>query len=93
MTKRFCLPAIAALFLACGAFAQAQADAPKASPMPAPEAGPATVFTYGKENPDCSEWTNACQTCKRDDKGAPQCSTAGIACTPALIVCKAGKAK
>ncbi len=70
-------------------FARAQADSPVAAPLPPPAAPPASVFAYGKENPDCQEWTNSCQTCTRDDKGAPQCSTAGIACTPALLVCRA----
>ncbi len=92
MKTRRLLPLVALTFLALGAVSRAQADAPRAEPMPAPEAGPATVFTYGKENPDCVEWTNACQTCKRDDKGAPQCSTAGIACTPGAMVCRATKA-
>jgi hypothetical protein len=93
MKNRLTLPLVALAFLALGAVSRARADAPRAEPMPAPEAGPATVFTYGKENPDCVEWTNACQTCTRDDKGAPQCSTAGIACTPGALVCRMTKAK
>ncbi len=93
MTRRFLPPAAAALFLGAGALAAAQADAPKPEPLPPPEAGPATVFTYAADNPDCVEWTNACQICNRDARGAAQCSTSGIACVPGAIVCRATRPK
>jgi len=64
-------------------------------PAVSPGAGPslATVFAFGADNPDCLEWGNACQICKRDDAGAPQCSTSGIACTPGETLCKSAKPK
>jgi hypothetical protein len=83
----------AALALTFGALAPAHADEPKATPIPPATTGPATVFTYARENPECSEWTNACQTCTRDEKGAPQCSTPGIACTPGVLTCRVKKGK
>ena len=70
----------------------ARADEPKATPLPAPVSGPATVFSFGKENPDCGEWTDACRVCIRGADGAPHCSTPGIACTPGAPVCRARKA-
>jgi hypothetical protein len=84
---------LAALALTLGALAPAHADEPKATPIPPATTGPATVFTYARENPECSEWTNACQTCTRDEKGAPQCSTPGIACTPGVLTCRVKKGK
>jgi hypothetical protein len=53
----------------------------------------ATLFSFGKDNPDCTEWTNACQVCARGDDGEPKCSTAGIACAPAALVCNVRKPK
>lgn len=95
MSHRLPVAAVIA-FLAFGALACAQ-DAP---PAPAAESGAsapspdaATLYAFGRDNPDCREWSNACQTCARDDRGAAQCSTAGIACTPQPPVCKAGAAK
>ena len=81
-----------AVVLLGGAYVAALADGSKGR-MPAPGASPASVFTYGRENADCTEWTNACQICTRDDQGAPQCSTPGIACTPGVMVCRVKKAK
>ena len=77
-----------ALVLLGGAWLTASADAPKALAVPKSAVGPATVFTFAKENPDCAEWTNACQVCTRGGDGAPQCSTPGIACTPGALVCR-----
>lgn len=62
------------------------ADAPKGADPALP-----TVQGYGARNPDCQEWSDACHTCARDDKGATQCSTPGVACTPGAIVCNAQK--
>jgi hypothetical protein len=70
----------------------ALADEPRVRPLPAPVAGPATVFTFGRENPDCGEWTDACHVCTRAADGTPQCSTPGIACTPSVPVCRTRKA-
>ena len=63
------------------------ADLPEA-PAPAPEGVPATVFSFGRENPTCGEWTNGCQVCTRPAAGEMQCSTPGIACTPGPPVCR-----
>jgi len=67
------------------------ADEPRAPALPAPEGVPATVFSFGKENPDCVEWTNACQICTRSSAGEMQCSTPGIACTPGVPICRVRK--
>jgi hypothetical protein len=80
----------AVALLAC--LTLAHADEPKANPMPKPVGTPASVHNFGRENPDCDEWTNACQVCKRDATGAAQCSTVGIACTPGIPICRAKKA-
>ena len=90
MTVRFPL-ALAAL-LCCLSLQTAGADEPRAHAMPKAEGTPATIFSFGRENPTCTEWTNACQVCTRSATGEPQCSTAGIACTPGVPVCKAKKA-
>ena len=58
---------------------------------PAPESAPATVFSFGRENPTCGEWTNGCQICTRPAAGEMQCSTPGIACTPGPPVCRVKK--
>jgi len=71
--------------------AAAFADEPRSRAMPAPEGTPATVFSFGKENPDCMEWTNACQICTRSAAGETNCSTPGIACTPGVPVCRVRK--
>ena len=66
------------------------ADLPEA-PAPAPEGAPATVFSFGRDNPTCGEWTNGCQICTRPAAGEMQCSTPGIACTPGPPVCRLKK--
>ena len=70
----------------------ALADEPRVRPLPTPVLGPATVFTFGRENPDCGEWTDACHVCTRAADGRPQCSTPGIACTPGVPICRTRKA-
>jgi hypothetical protein len=80
-----------AVFLLGGAYVAALADGSRTRRLPAAATGPATVFTFGQENADCAEWTNACQICTRDDHDAPQCSTPGIACTPGAMVCRVKK--
>jgi hypothetical protein len=74
------------------ATAPAHAGAPHATPLPRPAAGPATIFSFGRENPDCAEWTDACHVCTRAADGTPQCSTPGIACTPGVPICRTRKA-
>jgi hypothetical protein len=62
------------------------ADAPKGAPD-----GAATAQNYGARDPECQEWTDACRTCIRDEKGATQCSTPGVACTLGPVACKVKK--
>ena len=69
----------------------ARADSPKAEALPPPDREAVSVQAFGDRNPGCLEWTNACQVCKRDDQGKPQCSTAGIACQPAAPICRIQK--
>ena len=83
--RRFAL--VACLFLA----APALADETPRLPAPKPEGTPATVFSFGRENADCAEWTNACQVCTRSAEGDMQCTTPGIACTPGPPVCRVKK--
>lgn len=42
-----------------------------------------SVQAWGRDNPDCAEWSDACVACTRDG-----CSTPGIACTPKEIACR-----
>ena len=67
------------------------ARAADVSDAPAPEGAPATVFSFGRDNPTCGEWTNGCQVCTRPATGEMQCSTPGIACTPGPPVCRVKK--
>ena len=73
----------AALFLASFPAFAAQTSAPA---NPADEQ--MTLQQFGARNPACLEWNDGCSTCKRDDKGPARCSTPGIACQPAELVCK-----
>jgi len=66
-------------------------DLPEVPAPPAPEGAPGTVFSFGRENPTCGEWTNGCQICTRPAAGEMQCSTPGIACTPGPPVCRVKK--
>jgi len=85
VTLRSTLFALAAcLFLA----APTRADDLPEVPAPPPEGAPATVFSFGRDNPTCGEWTNGCQICMRPAAGEMQCSTPGIACTPGPPVCR-----
>ena len=69
----------------------ARADDLPEVPTSAPEGAPATVFSFGRDNPTCGEWTNGCQVCTRPAAGEMQCSTPGIACTPGAPVCRVKK--
>ena len=71
--------------------APAWADETSAPPASPPEGAPATVFSFGRDNPTCGEWTNGCQICTRPAAGEMQCSTPGIACTPGPPVCRVKK--
>ena len=89
LTRRF------RFLIAAGLFAltslSALADAPKASPLPPPDKDEVSVQMFGDRNPDCQEWTNSCQVCRRDDQGKMQCSLPGIACQPKAPVCRIKK--
>lgn len=74
--------AFAVLTLSTGA----RADSFKAPPV---HEGPkVSVQAYGKQNPDCLNWTNGCVLCITDANGRSQCSTPGIACQPRGLTCK-----
>jgi hypothetical protein len=47
---------------------------------------------FGAKNPLCREWSDECSVCLRDDKDAAHCSTPGVACQPAAIICRQPKA-
>lgn len=79
-------PILLALALTAGFCCAARADSPRVEPLRQP-----SMQQYGAANADCAEWSNACQTCKRDAGGIAQCSTPGIACAPGAIVCKSRK--
>ena len=81
---------IALVTLACLCLA-APGRADETSAPSAPEGAPATVFSFGRDNPTCGEWTNGCQVCTRPAAGEMQCSTPGIACTPGPPVCRVKK--
>ena len=46
-----------------------------------------SLFAFGDKNPACAEWGDTCQICQRGADGAVSCSTSGIACMPAKLVC------
>ena len=48
---------------------------------------------FGAQTANCLEWGDSCSICKRDDSGAMQCSTPGIACQPEAIACAREKPK
>ena len=75
-----------AVLLATPAFAD---DSPTPAATPSPM--DATMANFGAQRADCLEWTDACAVCKRDDAGAANCSTPGIACQPKPIVCSKAK--
>lgn len=41
------------------------------------------VQAWGRDNPDCAEWSDACVVCTKE-----ACSTPGIACTPKETACR-----
>lgn len=41
------------------------------------------VQAWGRDNPDCAEWSDACVVCTK-----AACSTPGIACTPTETACR-----
>jgi len=57
--------------------ATALAQAPELAPAPAPEVK--HVLAFGRDNPDCLEWTDECVVCKRRGEETA-CSTPGVAC-------------
>ena len=42
-----------------------------------------SVQAWGRDNPDCAEWSDACVVCTKE-----ACSTPGIACTPKETACR-----
>ena len=56
------------------------------APTPSPEEQ-ANLQSFADAHPTCAEWSDGCTVCKRGM--AIYCSTPGIACQPAEIVCKA----
>lgn len=67
------------------------ADEPNPSPLPPLIKEDISVQAWGERNPNCTEWTNACQICRRDADGKMNCSLPGIACQPSALVCKVNK--
>ncbi len=69
------------------------ADAPPAPaareviiPAPLPgdvQAEQKSVQAWGRDNPDCVEWSDGCVVCTKE-----ACSTPGIACTPRETACR-----
>jgi hypothetical protein len=64
--------------------------APPPGPAPA-ESETLSLQGFGAKNPLCREWGDGCSVCLRDDKDAAHCSTPGVACQPASIVCRQTK--
>ena len=79
--------------LACVLFASfalpLKADAPNAAPLPPLNRDEISVQSWGDRNPNCVEWTNSCQVCRREADGKMNCSLPGIACQPRAMLCKA----
>ena len=66
----------------------ARADvAPAPPPAPAPVVEDTGVMSYGGKDAACLAWTDSCQLCLRASDARIVCSTPGIACTPAAVVC------
>jgi hypothetical protein len=66
------------------------------APAPVPNLAPVvnealSLQGFGAQNPLCREWGDDCSICLRDDKDAAHCSTPGVACQPASIVCRQAK--
>jgi hypothetical protein len=68
-----------------------QNAAPPQSPTPVQNES-LSLQGFGAQNSLCREWGDDCSVCLRDDKDAVHCSTPGIACQPAAIVCRRPKA-
>ncbi|MFT4096653.1 MAG: hypothetical protein QM651_05985 [Rhodoblastus sp.] len=47
------------------------------------EAERRSVQAWGRDNPDCAEWSDACVACTKEG-----CSTPGVACAPQETVCR-----
>lgn len=86
------LIACLALLPPFGALAQDAAPAPAAPeppaivlPAPSPDAAAEekSVQAWGRDNPDCAEWGDACVVCTKE-----ACSTPGISCTPKETACR-----
>jgi hypothetical protein len=67
-----------------------EAAAPPPDPTPTQNES-LSLQGFGAKNPLCREWGDDCSVCLRDDKEAAHCSTPGVACQPAAIVCRQTK--
>jgi hypothetical protein len=67
-----------------------EAAAPASNPPPVVNEA-LSLQGFGAQNPLCREWGDNCSICLRDDKDAAHCSTPGVACQPAAIVCRQTK--
>ena len=68
-------------------------DAPAPPPAPAPVVEDTGVMSYGGKDAACLAWTDSCQLCLRVPDGRVVCSTPGIACTAAAVMCTRKKAE
>ena len=78
---------LALAFFASFVLAAAAQETPTPVPAPVPPVVEDTFANYGVQHPECSAWNNACVLCIRTPDGKTACSTSGIACTPAEIIC------
>ena len=79
-----------AAFLAIAPTLVAAEDATPSAPAPPPidlpvdiQAEQKSVQAWGRANPDCAEWSDACVVCTKEG-----CSTPGIACVPKETACR-----
>ena len=84
--------ALFAALLPAASVARAE-DTPAPPPAPAPAVEDTGVMAYGGKDVACLTWTDSCQLCLRAPDGRIVCSTPGIACTPAAVVCTRKKAE
>ncbi len=60
-----------------------------ADPVAVPPAEQHSLAQFATANPTCRSWSDGCAVCQRMAAGdAFACSTPGIACQPASLVCR-----